>query len=329
MLTHMSVVAALHPKQVHPAGYTMVQDQSGGMGGLVIGITVLPSADTEPVPAVASPPHKLQLVISENPDKVPLYTIEVNDPLAPPAPNKKKQPSLLGPPILLTRGQEAEIEVKNLTTAPTVIHWHGIELESYYDGVAGWTGTGRQTTPAVAPGTSFVARMAPPRAGTFIYHTHWHDETQLLNGIYGPLIVLQPEQKYDPEHDRTYVFSTGRYAPFGEMLLVNGSPEPDPATLHTGVRYRLRFINITSDESDLRVRLVRTGVPVQWTVVAKDGADLPPAQLRSSAADLPVPVGSTCDVEYQADRDGYVEMQVSARLFEALVMQPLTFVSGK
>ena len=73
---------------------------------------------------------------------------------------------------------------------PTAIHWHGIELESYYDGVPGWTGSGQHSTPVIAPGTSFVARMAPPRAGTFIYHTHWHDKTQLLNGIYGPLNVF-------------------------------------------------------------------------------------------------------------------------------------------
>ena len=92
-------------------------------------------------------------------------------------------PSLLGPPIVLTRGEMAEIEVKNQMSQPTSIHWHGIELESYYDGVAGWTGSGQQTTAAVAPGGSFVVRMTPPRAGTFIYHTHWHDETQVLNGV--------------------------------------------------------------------------------------------------------------------------------------------------
>ncbi len=113
------------------------------------------------------------------------------------------------------------------------------------------------------------------------------------------------------------------------MLLANGSPEPDPVTLHARTRYRLRFINITRNDVDLRVRLVSKEVPVQWRVIAKDGADLPAAQLRSSTADLGIPVGSTCDVEYQADGEGYVEMQISARLFEGLIMQPLTFVSAK
>jgi hypothetical protein len=40
--------------------------------------------------------------------------------------------------------------------------------------------------------------------------------------MYGPLIVLEPGQ-YDPEHDKTFVFGSGRYAPFPEMLLVNGT----------------------------------------------------------------------------------------------------------
>ena len=42
------------------------------------------------------------------------------------------------------------------------------------------------------PGQSFIVRITPPRAGTFIYHTHWHDEAQLAGGLYGPLLVMEP-----------------------------------------------------------------------------------------------------------------------------------------
>lgn len=280
--------------------------------------------------ATTVPPHKLQLVISDNPEKIPLYKIEVNDPAAPPpADTKKKKPPMLGPPIILTRGQPAEIEVKNQSTHDTSIHWHGMELESYYDGVAGWTGSGQQITPAVAPGTSFVARMTPPRAGTFIYHSHSHDVTQLVNGVYGPLIVLEPGQKYDPEHDKTFVFALGRYSPLGTMLLMNGTPEPYPVRLQTGVPYRLRLINITDNISGLRVRLVNNDAPVQWKVVAKDGADLPPAQLKSSVADMVISVGETYDVEYQADHPGTADLQIWLPSFPVRVTQPLTFVAPK
>ena len=171
--------------------------------------------------------------------------------------------------------------------------------------------------------------MAPPRAGTFIYHTHWHDREQLLNGVYGPLIVVEPGQTYDRDLDKTFVLSTGDYAPFPEMILINGAPEPVPVKLKTGIRYRLRFINITPDDFDLRVKLVSTDAPLQWTVVARDGADLPAAQRTLTRADLALTVGSTVDVEYQSDREGHVEMQVAAPTFQALVMQPLNFVSPR
>jgi manganese oxidase len=332
MLLHMSstaVLAAALAKEGQPAAYSSAHDHYMGMGGLVIGITVLPGATPSPTPAAATAARKLQLAISENPGKIPLYDLEVNDPLKPTATDKNKPPSLLGPPIFLTRGEATEIEVKNQSTRPTVIHWHGIELESYYDGVAGWTGSGQQTTPPVAPGTSFIAHMTPPRAGTFIYHTHWHDNAQLLNGLYGPLVVLEPGQKYDPEHDRIFVFSAGDYAPFGYLLLVNGHPEPDPVDLHTSTRYRLRLINITDGAADLRVRLTNKGVPVQWKVIAKDGADLPPAQLRSSTADIGIAVGETYDVEYQAEIPGLDDLEIRQPSFPTPVTLPLKFVDAK
>jgi manganese oxidase len=326
MTAHMSPAESLHPKEVQPAAYSPEHDHNLSMGGLVIGITVLPSANAAPSAPSTGPAHQLQLVISDNPEKLPLYQLEVNDPRQPAAPDKKKQTSLLGPPIILTRGELAEIEVKNTTADPTAIHWHGMELESYYDGVAGWTGSAQQTSPPIAPGTSFVARMTPPRAGTFVYHTHWHDEKQLLNGVYGPLIVLEPGQKYDPEHDRTFVFSIGKYAPFSYVLLINGNPEPYPVTLHSGTRYRLRFINISDNGSDMRVRLTSKDALVQWKVIAKDGADLPPAQLKSSSADMGITVGETYDVEYQTDTPGLANLQIWLPFFPVMVTQPVNFV---
>jgi FtsP/CotA-like multicopper oxidase with cupredoxin domain len=329
MLVHMVPSNALHPEGVQPAADSPAHDHSAGMGGLVIGITVLPDTNPARASVAASTARKLQLVISEHPGKIPLYQLQVNDSKVPAVPEKDKPPALLGPPIFLTRGEATEIEVKNLTTNPTAIHWHGMELESYYDGVPGWTGSGQQTTPAIAPGTSFVARMTPPHAGTYIYHTHWHDETQLLNGLYGPLIVLEPGQKFDPELDRIIVFSEGQYAPFGYLLLVNGHPEPNPLELHAGTRYRLRFINITDEAEDLRVRLTNKNVPAQWKVIARDGVDLPPAQLRTSAADMEITVGETYDVEYQADAPGLADLLIWQPRFPSQVTLPLKFLAAK
>jgi hypothetical protein len=76
-----------------------------------------------------------------------------------------------GPALVLTRGEPIAIRVANRLSEPTSVHWHGIELQSYYDGVAGWTGHQKQVTPMIQPGKSFTVYFNPPRAGTFIYHT--------------------------------------------------------------------------------------------------------------------------------------------------------------
>lgn len=336
-LFHCHMMVHMSPDPVstaQPAAYSdSSHDHNMGMAGLVVGIIVLPNAKSgsespKPAPAPAGPVRKLQLVISDNPAKVPLYTVDVVDPEKPAAPNPKKAPSLLGPPLVLTRGETTEIEVKNQCSIPTTIHWHGIELESYYDGVVGWTGSGQQTSPPVAPGTSFMARMTPPRAGTFIYHTHWHDGAQLLNGVYGPLIVLEPGEKYDPEHDVTAVFSMGKYVPFGYLLLANGHPQPDPISLHTGTRYHLRLINITDNISDLRVRLTNQKTPVQWKILAKDGASLPAAQLKTSTADMPITVGETYDVEYESSVPAVANLEAYVDPYPPVIL-PLEFKDAK
>jgi manganese oxidase len=328
MVAHMSPPNPLHAPVVAPASYSPDHDHFPMMGGLVLGITVLAPAGAAPPPPAPTATHRLQLVISDNPGKVPLYKLQVNDLTGPaPAPGTHAPPSLLGPPIVLTRGEPAEIEVKNETNTPTSIHWHGMEIESYYDGVVGWTGMDRHRSPAVAPGTSFMVQLTPPRAGTYIYHTHWHDPLQIRNAVYGPLIVLEPGQKYDPEHDRTFVFGVGIYAPFGYMLLANGSPEPNPVALKVGTRYRLRLINITSNLVDMRVRLTSNDAPVQWTIIAKDGAALPPAQLRPSTADMWLTVGETYDVEYQAASPALAKLEAWEVSYPQEVLVPLQFAA--
>jgi len=222
-----------------------------------------------------------------------------------------------------------EIEVKNNTQRPTAIHWHGMELESYYDGVPGWTGSGEQITPAIAVGGSFVARMTPPRAGTYIYHTHWHDRQQILNGLYGALIVLEPGQKFDPDHDKIFIWALGKFAPFGFMAVVNGKPETYPVRLKTGTRYRLRLINMSDNLSDLHVRLLHDGALVQWKIISRDGSDLPTAQVKVSAADTGLTVGETVDVEVQADAPGNDDLEFRMTSFPMPSTVPLVFAAGK
>jgi hypothetical protein len=96
-----------------------------------------------------------------------------------------------------------------------------------------------------------------------------------------------------------------------------------------GAKNRLRYTNITPNASSLRVRLTCKDAPVQWKVVAKDGADLPPAQLKSSAADMGITVRESYDVEYQQDTPGFANLQIWLPVFPVMATQPLKFVAAK
>ena len=88
--------------------------------------------------------------------------------------------------------------MKNELPEPTAVHWHGIKLESYYDGVAGYSGDGRRITSAIPKDGSFEARFTPPRSGTFIYHTHVDEVRQQQAGLSGALLVVD-----DPTASKT------------------------------------------------------------------------------------------------------------------------------
>ena len=269
-----------------------------GMGQLVLGVTV-PARAGDPAPPPWHADRHLRLVIGDAANGDSPYALQLSESGHDPAGTAK--PGLIGPPIVLTRGEPVEVEVVNHLQQPTAIHWHGIELESYYDGVPGWSGAATEITPPIAPGTSFIARMAPPRAGTFIYHTHWHDASQLTHGLYGPLIVLPPGEKFDPASDLTFVFSEGEFDTWGPMFLLNGRPQPRTLRLQTGKQYRLRLINISPDNVATQVSLHDGHGPVQWRIVAKDGADLAPEVVKPTAAETPITVGETYDAEFEAD----------------------------
>jgi len=221
-------------------------------------------------------------------------------------PGMPAAPPFPGAPLVLTRGEPTEITVINQLKEQTAVHWHGIELESYNDGVPGWSGDLPQVTPPIPPGGSFVARMTPPRAGTFIYHTHWHDVAQLTSGLYGPLIVLEPGQKFDPAVDKTFVI--GRQGPdeTGLPLILNGTAQPRAMVMKLGTKYRLRFINMGTNDSDASIALLdENAKPVQWRAICKDGWTLPAAQAEMRPAIQPITVGETHAAFYLADVSGH------------------------
>jgi len=302
-LPHMRLPIALDPEDVTiPDNHEHVHDadsEYAGMGGMIMGITITgrSAIDTS---TSWKPERRLELTVGERNGDSRFYQLSLRD--TAPAMSKAKpvmSTGLTGPVIVLNQKQPVEIAVTNKLKESTSIHWHGIELESYYDGVPEWGGLGDKRTPPVDSGQTFNIRMTPPRAGTFMYHTHWHDAAQLTGGVHGVLIVLPPGQTYDPATDKSFLFSQGPNEPFGAaMIMMNGVPQPNTLQLKTGTTYRFRFVNITPSVNNLRVSLRNTGTPVQWRLLAKDAADVASGAVRT--ADQMIAVGETYDFEYRA-----------------------------
>jgi FtsP/CotA-like multicopper oxidase with cupredoxin domain len=270
--------------------HDLTQHALTAMAGLVLGITV--SEQGAPV-AELRPSQRLWLVARERPirgrDAVIRGFVVQDGPEALPG-----GPMVPGPPLILTRGATTFITVVNQMSEPTTVHWHGMELESVYDGVAGWSRTGSRVAPLVAPGDSFVVQMSPPRAGTFIYHTHMDETDQIKGGLYGPLLVLEPGEVFNPDIDRVFVIGGAVQDGEYRSATINGRLEPPPQTFRTGTRYRLRFINISPDAT-VELSLAQSGTPHRWISLANDGADLPPPLRIERVAALRFSAGETYD----------------------------------
>jgi FtsP/CotA-like multicopper oxidase with cupredoxin domain len=231
-----------------------------------------------------------------------------------------------GPTLVLTRGEPVAIRIINRLSEPTSVHWHGIELQSYYDGVPGWTGYGRQVTPMIQPGKSFVAYFTPPRAGTFMYHTHTNDLSQLGSGLYGPIIVLPPGQTFHADTDRVFLISRTGMRKDGELLL-NGSNRLQSQHWNAGLLYRLRFININGNNTVI-VTLSQNGSPVSWKSLAKDGADLPAEQAVTGPASFLIAPGETYDFQLRREHEADMQLTFFLALFKETLTQPIRVDTG-
>jgi manganese oxidase len=275
-----------------------------GMGGLMVAASVAPP----PGWRFDEPAHR-QLRLYINSDSVAgsprrfAYVLMESD--TPPAPDSLLLP---GSTLVLRRGEPTSVRVINQSTEPTQIHWHGLELQSYYDGVVGIGGHPGMRTPAIMPGDSFEMRITPPRAGSFMYHTHMNDIQQQTLGLYGPIVILEPDEEWDPERDIILLLGTVRTPGFGTWL--NGRAEHPTRTLHVGETYRLRLMNITVSAPSPRMRLMRDGGPELWTAHAKDGHDLPAYLRRPVSAELQVTIGETYDFLYTPRSAGEVTFEV-------------------
>lgn len=88
-----------------------------------------------------------------------------------------------------------------------------------------------------------------------------------------------------------------------ELALINGTPSPDDLKLRAGKKYRFRFINISTNNQGMQISLRNAGGLADWTVIAKDGADLPVTAVHPAKAQLTITVGETYDVEFVSETE--------------------------
>ena len=302
------------------------------MGGLALGIHVAPRPG-QLRPASLRPERQIRLQIRSRPAVYGEHagygyvlegSPEAADPGALPLP---------GPTLVLERNEPVAITLLNRSHEPAAVHWHGIELESFPDGVPGWSGEGANLLRPIPPGDSLTVRFTPPRAGTFMYHSHFNELQQIASGLYGAIVVLPEGARHDPGRDHVVLFSTGGIPSEEAPVFLNGAAEPPPLRLEAGVSHRLRFVNIMAN-GGFRMTLLDGDRPVEWRPVAKDGADLPPWQAMPGPASAVIVAGEIYDFEFTPRAPGELTLRLQrpdrpAQEFSVQVVPAAQLVSAE
>jgi suppressor of ftsI len=144
-----------------------------------------------------------------------------------------------GPLIRARQGSTFFVRLRNELDRPMTIHWHGVRLDSQFDGSPG------MTQPPIAPGATFVYAVHCPDAGVFWYHDHVREDIGQPMGLFGNLLVEPASSPATPAGRRALplilsdllvdgdsVVPFGGDAPnfalmgrFGNVLLINGQPK--------------------------------------------------------------------------------------------------------
>lgn len=204
-----------------------------------------------------------------------------------------------GPTIEAVEGDLVRIYVTNRLPAPTTVHWHGFILPSGMDGVGGLN------QKAIQPGETFKYEFPLVQHGTFMYHSHHDEMTQMQLGMMGLFIVHPKEPEANPP-DRDYAIMLSEWEiEVGAMrpdpnemtdfniFTMNGRAFPGTQSLvaKTGERVRIRIGNLSS-MSHHAIHLHGH----YFLVTETDGGRIPEAG-RWPETTVIVPTGSTRTIE--------------------------------
>ena len=181
-----------------------------------------------------------------------------------------------GPTIEVVEGDRVRVFVTNKLPEHTSVHWHGQRLPNGMDGVTGLT------QPGIAPGKTFVYEFVARRPGTFMYHPHADEMTQLAMGMMG-FWVTHPKDPNFMQVDRDFVFllsnydiDPGSYTPKimtmtdFNLFTFNSRVFPgiDPMVVRQGDKVRVRVGNLTMTNHPIHMHgheFEVTGTDGGWT----------------------------------------------------------------
>lgn len=186
---------------------------------------------------------------------------------------------LLPGPLIRTRvGDRLIVHFKNELEEPTTVHWHGIRVPIEMDGVPDIS------QPPVRRGESFTYDFVVRDAGLYWYHPHVMAAAQVGFGLYGALLVDDPDDGVGIADDITLVLSdmgvdsrgvleaadSGGSAGMvfgreGNVVLVNGKRRPT-LRARAGAPQRWRIVNTAKSRF---FSLYMGGQP--FTIIGRDG----------------------------------------------------------
>lgn len=210
-----------------------------------------------------------------------------------------------GPTIEVVEGDRVRIFVTNRLPEVTSVHWHGQRLPNGMDGVSGLT------QPAIPPGKTFVYEFEAKRAGTFMYHPHADEMTQMAMGLMGSWITHPKNPKFMAV-DRDFIFllnaydiEPGSYTPkVNTMLNFNlwtwnsrAFPGIDPLVVRKNDRVRIRVGNLTMTNHPIHLH------GHEFQVTGTDGGWIP-ASARWPEVTTDIGVGQMRAIEFVANEPG-------------------------
>ena len=210
-----------------------------------------------------------------------------------------------GPTIEVTEGDRCRFYVTNRLPEETTIHWHGVFLPNGMDGVGGLT------QKSIPPGETYVYEFVMTKPGTFMYHPHFDEMTQIALGMMGTIVVHPRARGARKVRDYALMLNTWRIAAGTRrpnplemkdfnLLTFNSKafPATQPLVAEKGDLIRLRIGNLSPmDHHPIHVH------GHAFEVVETDGGQVRPSARRPETTVL-VPVGTVRVVEFTADALG-------------------------